>query len=59
MFIFAKLQVGRALVPINIARRSAAGWANAIWHSAYPDLDNCYQDYAQRNAKELATLLSR
>lgn len=31
---------------------------NARWHSAYPDLDNCYRDHAQRNASELADLLA-
>lgn len=31
---------------------------NGIEHSAYPKLDNCFRDYAQRDARELATLLS-
>lgn len=46
-----------ALVLINIACRSSATCANGIWHSAYPKLDNCHADYAQRNARELANLL--
>ena len=48
---------GEMLVLINIAFRSATTCVNGIKHSAYPELDNCHRDYAQRNATELADLL--
>ena len=46
------------LVTINIAFSLSDDSMNASAHSAYSDLDNCYRDYAQRNASELADLLS-
>jgi hypothetical protein len=39
--------------------RSETTCESGIQHSASPGLDNCYRDYAQRNASELAELLNR
>lgn len=47
----------RSLGLINIAGCSTVTCDNVIWHSANPELDNCYRDYAQQNATELADLL--
>ena len=49
---------GIAIVPINIAFRSAVSCGSTGKHSAQSNLDNCHRDYAQRNATELAGLLS-
>ena len=48
-----------SLVTINIEMRSRATWSFVVKHSANPKLDNCFRDYAQRNAKELADLLKQ
>ena len=45
------------LVTINMWIRSSTSRAFAAKHSANSELDNCYRDYAQRNARELAELL--
>lgn len=50
--------IGCSLVAMNIARRSAVNCGNGILHTAHSDLDNCFRDYAQQNAKELADLLT-
>jgi len=46
-----------SIVSINIEIRSAITCKNGIKHSAYPGLDNCYRDYAQQNAQDLADVL--
>jgi hypothetical protein len=38
--------------------RSAMNWKDGSEHSAHSDLDNCYRDYAQRKARELADLVT-
>jgi hypothetical protein len=38
--------------------RSAMNWKDGSEHSAHSDLDNCYRDYAQRKARELADLFT-
>ena len=49
--------MGQRKVTINMSLRSAPSSGSAVKHSAYPDLDNCHGDFAQRNARELADLL--
>lgn len=48
---------GPSLVLINTTCRSGMTCGNSTWHNANPKLDNCYRDYAQRDARELADLL--
>ena len=47
----------RPLVPIDMALRFDLTCEDAAKHSAIPELDNCYRDYAQQNARELAAIL--
>ena len=47
----------QALVMIKMSIRSTPSRASAAKHSANPRLDNCFRDYAQRSARELAELL--
>jgi hypothetical protein len=53
-------QPQKMVCPESGASGSSAAMAtcrDAIYHSASPSLLNCYQDYAPRNATELAELL--
>ncbi len=53
---FSAAALRGTLVPINIGC-SLSHHLHAPSHSADPFLHNCYRDYAQRNARELADLV--
>ena len=52
------VQQNAAELARSLKDRERRSLCNAIEHSANPDLDNCYRDYAQQNARELAGLLT-